>query len=262
MARHAARGTRPEAVDRALAAVEQAQRAALEDPPRGRFVFVRMNPAAGLGNRLVAMVSALLLAAATERGLLVDWESYSEPRTHRSLEVSTMAPLEHFFDLPFACDASALLGTPQAQRAFGWDYQQWRQVGCACPPRRRLPPAPRRGPPARRTPRVPPPSPRNALCGRPRAHMLMRHDVQMHDENVADMHVLHTSDVNAALPQRVVVVSAISYFGQLLLANPFAAPRLAPLKCVLFGRDVITRARTERARGSERGGGAGGGGRR
>jgi len=39
------------------------------------------------------------------------WEAYSDPRTHRSREVSTMAPLEHFFDLPFVCDASALLGT-------------------------------------------------------------------------------------------------------------------------------------------------------
>jgi len=38
-------------------------------------------------------------------------EAYSDPRTHRSREVSTMAPLEHFFDLPFVCDASALLGT-------------------------------------------------------------------------------------------------------------------------------------------------------
>lgn len=72
----------------AAAALEQTQRAALADMPRARFVYVRMNPAAGLGNRLVAMVSGLLLAAATERGFLVDWEDYAEPLTHRSKEVA------------------------------------------------------------------------------------------------------------------------------------------------------------------------------
>ena len=189
LAHHRSRGARPEAVSRALAAVDQTQRSVLVDPPRGRFVFVRMNPAAGLGNRLVAMVSALLLAAATDRGFLVDWEAYSDPRTHRSREISTMAQLEHFFDLPFVCDASALLGTPQSQNAFGWDYQQWRQL---------------------------------------------------HDENVDDMRVLHTHDVHSALPQRVVVISAISYFGQLLLANPSAAHRLAPLRHASISRPLLS----------------------
>jgi hypothetical protein len=68
---HEAGQARPAAVGAALAAVEAAQRSALADLPHGRFVFVRMNPAAGLGNRLVAMVSGLLLAAATQRGFLV-----------------------------------------------------------------------------------------------------------------------------------------------------------------------------------------------
>ena len=79
---------RPAEVKAAIGALERNQHAALSDLPRGRFVFVRMNPAAGLGNRLVAMVSGLFLAAATERGFLVDWEPYDEPRTHRSKEHS------------------------------------------------------------------------------------------------------------------------------------------------------------------------------
>ena len=45
----------------------------------------------------------------------------------------------------------------------------------------------------------------------------------MHDENMDDMHQLLTGDLHAALPQRVVVVAAISYFAQLLHANPLAA---------------------------------------
>ena len=119
---------RPPEVRSAIAALEKTQLMALADLPRARFIYIRMNPAAGLGNRLVAMVSGLMLAAATDRGFLVDWESYDEPRTHRSKEVSTMDPLEHFFSVPFPCDVSVLLATPESQRAFGWDYQHWRQV--------------------------------------------------------------------------------------------------------------------------------------
>lgn len=68
---HQASRARPEALHAALVAIESTQRSALADLSRGRFVYVRMNPAAGLGNRLVAMVSGLLLAAATDRGFLV-----------------------------------------------------------------------------------------------------------------------------------------------------------------------------------------------
>ena len=68
---HEASRARPEALSAALVAIEVTQRSALADLARGRFVYVRMNPAAGLGNRLVAMVSGLLLAAATDRGFLV-----------------------------------------------------------------------------------------------------------------------------------------------------------------------------------------------
>ena len=42
--------------------------------------------------------------------------------------MSTMAPMEHFFDVPFPCDAGSVLQTPESQRQFGWDYVQWRQV--------------------------------------------------------------------------------------------------------------------------------------
>ena len=125
---HTQARVRPEEVSAALAKVEATQREVLADLARSRVVFLRINPVAGLGNRLVAMVSALFVAAATERGLLVDWEAYDEPRTHRSKEVSTMASMQHFFDLPFDCDAAALLSTPEAQRKFGWDYPEWRQV--------------------------------------------------------------------------------------------------------------------------------------
>ena len=68
---HEASRARPAALRAALVAIEATQRSALANLARGRFVYVRMNPAAGLGNRLVAMVSGLLLAAATDRGFLV-----------------------------------------------------------------------------------------------------------------------------------------------------------------------------------------------
>ena len=70
-----------------LAALVQTQRVALSDPAHARFIYIRMNPAAGLGNRIVALVSGVLFAAATGRGFLVDWESYNQPREHRSKEV-------------------------------------------------------------------------------------------------------------------------------------------------------------------------------
>ena len=175
---HSQTRSMPQEVSEALKNLQQTQRAALADLSRARFVYMRMNPAAGLGNRLVAMVSGLYMAAATGRGFLVDWESYDEPRTHRSKEVSTMAPMDHFFDLPFACDAAALLHTAQLQREFGWDFPHWRKLN---------------------------------------------------DEVVTEMQTLLNDDLSTAFPQRVVVISAISYFGQLLLDNPRAAGRLAGL---------------------------------
>jgi hypothetical protein len=53
---------------------------------------------------------------------------------------------------------------------------------------------------------------------------------QLHDENVESMRVLLSGDLRTELPQRVLVVSAISYFGQLLLANPHTEASLAGLR--------------------------------
>ena len=168
---HAGARERPAEVGEALARIVATQRAALGDMQRARFLFLRMNAAAGLGNRLVAMVSGLMLAAATERALLIEWEEYSAPRVHRSKEVSTMVPMDVFFQLPFSCDAAAVLGTVELQRVFGWDYQYWRN---------------------------------------------------MNDEDPADMKVLLSDGIRSAFQERVVTISAISYFGDLLLANPAA----------------------------------------
>lgn len=71
---------------------ERRQAAALENMASARFVMARMNPGAGLGNRMVALVSAFVLSIATDRALLIEWESYAEPRTHRSLEVCHHSP--------------------------------------------------------------------------------------------------------------------------------------------------------------------------
>ena len=98
-ARAQARWAHTPEVSAAAAEMEKTQHAALADLTRERFVYVRMNPAAGLGNRLVAMVSGLLLARATERGFLLDWQEYKEPLTHRSKEVSSFLTRIHTSNL-------------------------------------------------------------------------------------------------------------------------------------------------------------------
>jgi hypothetical protein len=131
----------------AFRAFERRQAAALKNIGSARFVMARMNPAAGLGNRMVALVSAFVLSIATDRALLIEWESYAEPRTHRSMEVcqqlpqplssasfalysptlrchvplpqageiywqvSTMSPLETFIELPFPGDTSTIFAS-------------------------------------------------------------------------------------------------------------------------------------------------------
>ena len=80
-----------------------------------RFLFLHMNPAAGLGNRFVALVSGFYLSLVSRRALIVDWEAYDDQRTHRSKEISTMSPLDHFIDIPFPCDASAVLNTTEVR---------------------------------------------------------------------------------------------------------------------------------------------------
>ncbi len=53
---------------RVLRAFEERQRnaTALENLASAKFIFLRMNPAAGLGNRMVALVSGFLLSLVTE----------------------------------------------------------------------------------------------------------------------------------------------------------------------------------------------------
>jgi hypothetical protein len=125
-----------------------------------------------------------------------------------------MAPLDHFFEVPFPCDAGAVLQNAESQRQFGWDYAQWRQV----PRRRDMSPWPSSSlsmhSPARLPARPPP---------------FRTQFLQLHDENPADMQVLRSGDLDSGLPQRVVVISAISYFGQLIQSNPLASARLALL---------------------------------
>ncbi|MGB1600207.1 MAG: hypothetical protein ACPIOQ_46095, partial [Promethearchaeia archaeon] len=165
------------------------------------FVLIMRSPALAqkigdLGNRLVAMVSGLMLAAATERALLIEWEEYSTPRVHRSKEVSTMVPMDVFFQLPFSCDAAAVLGTVELQRVFGWDYQYWRNLN---------------------------------------------------DEDPADMKVLLSDGIRSAFQERVVTVSAISYFGDLLLANPAAERGGAEARCWLGSKSGADHLCTRRA---------------
>ena len=58
-----------------------------------RFVF-------RLGNRLSALVSAFLIAIATDRALLVCWPHSRVPKQHPSGEIYTMPPLEHLLKSP------------------------------------------------------------------------------------------------------------------------------------------------------------------
>lgn len=68
-----------------------------------------MNPAAGLGNRLVALVSGFMLGIATDRAVLCAWEAYTDERVHRSKEVSTMASMSMFLRHDFPFDAGEAL---------------------------------------------------------------------------------------------------------------------------------------------------------
>jgi hypothetical protein len=86
---HMQRASRSPEAEATFKAFEQRQDAARRDLAGARFVMARMNPAAGLGNRMVALVSAFVLAVVTDRALIIEWEAYAEPRTHRSKEVAT-----------------------------------------------------------------------------------------------------------------------------------------------------------------------------
>ena len=105
---------------------------ALPNLAHAKFILLRMNPVAGLGNRMVALVSGFLLSLITEvmpcqrittsrcrllaavcchlptalqRALLVEWEAYDAARTHRSGEVvlqhTAQSPMRLPYKLPF-----------------------------------------------------------------------------------------------------------------------------------------------------------------
>lgn len=65
---------------------------------------------------------------------------------------------------------------------------------------------------------------------------------------LSDMSAVRDSDLNALLPQRVVVVEAISYFGRLLLLNPVHSPSVT----AAFGTNPFPAAASLVLRPSER----------
>mmetsp|Transcript_37296 Transcript_37296/g.88092 ORF Transcript_37296/g.88092 Transcript_37296/m.88092 type:complete len:415 (-) Transcript_37296:210-1454(-) len=140
-----------------------------------RALFFSTQSMAGLGNRMVALVSAFLMSVCTDRVLVVDWPDYDKPEIHRSSEVSTMLPMDRFFHLCSLYDARIILASQQNQKEFGWDYAQW---------------------------------------------------ASLNDNNVSAFKQLQTQHLNTLFPQRVLAVSAISFFGSILEQNPFHGPWL------------------------------------
>ena len=74
-----------------------------------RILLLRMNPFMGFSNRFFAMASALMIALAGDRALLIDWPSDSRERRHPNGESSHMPPLRQLFNLPEALDLEVLL---------------------------------------------------------------------------------------------------------------------------------------------------------
>jgi len=64
----------------------------------------------------------------TGRALLTDWEAYSDERTHRSREVSTMTGLSTFISPNVTIDAGDAIQDDSARASFGWDFSQWGRV--------------------------------------------------------------------------------------------------------------------------------------
>jgi len=76
-----------------------------------RILLLRMNPFMGFSNRFFAMTSALMIALAGDRALLIDWPSDSRERRHPNGESSLMPPLRRLFNLPEALDLEVLLAS-------------------------------------------------------------------------------------------------------------------------------------------------------
>eukprot|EP00960_Hanusia_phi_P041828 755167-Hanusia_phi.AAC.2 len=95
---------------------ESTQNRFLRDVKNTKVLFLRMEQAAGLGNRLVALVSGFIWSLISDRALLVEWVSYDQPMVHRSKEVSTMIDLAHFLSLPAKLEVHQVLKNDKAMR--------------------------------------------------------------------------------------------------------------------------------------------------
>ncbi|EKX39511.1 hypothetical protein GUITHDRAFT_143494 [Guillardia theta CCMP2712] len=101
---------------------ESTQNRFLQDVKNSKALLLRMEQAAGLGNRLVALVSGYVWSFLSDRALVVEWVSYDQPIVHRSKEVSTMIDLGHFLSLPVKIELNQLM------REFAWDFKSWKHL--------------------------------------------------------------------------------------------------------------------------------------
>ena len=108
---------------------ESTQNRFLGDVKNSKALFLRMEQAAGLGNRLVALVSGYVWSFLSDRALVVEWVSYDQPIVHRSKEVSTMIDLVHFLSLPVKIELNQVLNNDKAWRVcslspFAFTFQR------------------------------------------------------------------------------------------------------------------------------------------
>mmetsp|Transcript_40069 Transcript_40069/g.125946 ORF Transcript_40069/g.125946 Transcript_40069/m.125946 type:complete len:349 (-) Transcript_40069:22-1068(-) len=107
---------------------ESTQNRFLQDVKNSKALLLRMEQAAGLGNRLVALVSGYVWSFLSDRALVVEWVSYDQPIVHRSKEVSTMIDLGHFLSLPVKIELNQVLNNDKLMREFAWDFKSWKHL--------------------------------------------------------------------------------------------------------------------------------------
>ena len=169
----------------------------IQDKIESRYVVAAVNGESGLGNRLLALVSAYLLAIVSERGLLIHWPSKTGASSHSiSGETHSMSTMSGLFDidavLPGILDTKDLLGGVE----FSSNFLNTAPVGSAC-----------------------------TICG-----PISADHINISPMDLDKWRQLMCGDVNEIYPQKYIVLDDVwDYFAVLLQANPHYADRLKML---------------------------------